>query len=595
MAASQHGAETMKISEISRRGDRAIALLTTLAAMVVVMMLMGAFFANWRSYISLNRYSTEKQVCREALRSLADGCRFQLEGERRWGTESGREGDAMEFFNNGDVVLALRPVPASEVSEDFEGMSGIAYFEGETAGSNVRIAIAVVNNLDNELPLTSQGVGPKACRLQFRVRYGGYTEKVELTLRRAGFFDSTVLASKKIEIDADNVNFSSMDPLRNQIRSESEIYLPDTKDLKFTPADEALTVETGTVWSKEEIYINKDGQASKLRDAAERTGADFLPRAPSYYKIPELRKSDIDYETDKPVIALGSVHYGFQEISVEYEDTRENKYTRKIKTVMAYSSTPSGGAEMSKFHFLTTPLDAPDADDPEPDDYVPNLETVKVNGLKGIPEALPEFTLDDFGCDLGANQLTLLAGPDYRVSGDFQLSNGSLVFLDEAADPENPIEGYLSVDRDIAISGQIINGGKIVAGRDVFLSPFDLRVDKLDEASDIAIYAGNDVIIQPAFSNEDRSDARRYFVFKGLVYAGRDFKFLSSVRRGGTEYQFDRKLYIEGALVAKSGEVLIRGNESVELKYNRDFLDDLLENPVEKDVVQLEVLAWRPL
>lgn len=586
----------MRIPTIFRRDERAIALITTLAAMVVVMMLMGAFFANWQSYISLNRYSSEKQACREALSSLADGCRFQLEGERRWGAEPGKVSDAVEFRNGvGEVILALRPLPEGEAVTEFEGLSGISFFEGETAGSNVRIALSVVNNLDNELPLTSQNVGPKACRLQFMVKYGGYTEKVEVTLRRAGFFDSTVLASKKIEIDADKVNFSSTDPLRNQIRSESEIFLPDTPNLKFTPADDALTVETGTVWSKEDIYIYGNRQASKLRAAAEDTGADFLPNAPSYYKIPELRKSDIDYETDKPIIHLPSSHYGFREIEVTYQDTRGNSYTREVKAVMSYAATSGGAGDLTKFHYLSDPLTAPDATDPEPDDYVPNYETVTYNDIVGKGEAEAKFELDDFGCDLDANQISLSAGPDYRVSGDFGLSDGSLVFIDAAADPENPVEGYLSVDRDLSISGQIINGGKIVAGRNVHLSPFDLRVDKLDEASDVAIYAGNDVIVRPPFSDEGRADARRYFVFKGLVYAGNDFKFLSSVIRNGTVYQFDRKLYIEGALVAKRGEVVIKGNESVELKYNRDFLDDLLENPLEKDVVQLEVLAWRPL
>ncbi len=586
----------MKIPSITRRGTRAIALITTLAAMVVVMMLMGAFFSNWQSYISLNRYSAEKLACREALTSLADGCRFQLEGERRWGAEPGKESDAIELRNaSGDIVLALRPLPEGEVSSEFEGLTGISFFEGETAGSHVRIALSVVNNLDNELPLTSQNVGPKACRLQFMVKYGGYVERVEVTLRRAGFFDSTVLASKKIEIDADKVNFSSTDPLRNQIRSESEIYLPDTPNLKFTPADDAITVEKGTVWSKDDIYIHGSSNADKLRRAAEDTGADFLPNAPSYYKIPELRKSDIDYETDKPITHLAAGHYGFREISVTYQDIRGNTYTREVKAVLSYAATSGGAGDLAKFHYLRTPLLDPDADDPDPDGYQPDFSTVTYGGLVGEGEPSAEFQIDDFGCDLNANQLSLPAGPDFRVGGDLGISDGSLVFIDAAADPENPIEGYLSVDRDLSISGQIVNGGKIVAGRNVLLSPFDLRVDKLDEASDIAIYAGNDVIVQPPFSDEGRADARRYFVFKGLVYAGKDFKFLSSVVRNGTVYQFDRKLYIEGALVAKRGEVVIKGNESVELKYNRDFLDDLLENPLEKDVVQLEVLAWRPL
>lgn len=580
-----------------RQRDRAIALVTTLSALAVVVMLLGAFFINWQSHISMSRYSAEKKDCAEALSSLADACRFQLEGQRDWGKVAGAAEDEIAFNSrSGDPLLVLRPVsPDTDRGEDFAGMSGLAYFQGESARTGVRIAMAIVNNLDNDLPLAAQRVGAKSCRLQFRVRKGAYTEWVEVTLRRAGFFDSTVLASKKIDIDADKVEFSSLDPLRNQIRSESEIYLPDTPLLKFTPAEGALTAETGTVWSKEDIHIGGVKTPAKLQAAAEATGADFLPKAPSYYKIPELRKRDIDYETGRPVVHLAPANYAFEKkLPVTYLDTRGNSYTRTVSAVLVYGTGDS--PVLGEFHFLSTGLDIPDETDPEPDEYTPRLDTVTYSGVVGVVTD-PKFTLDSFDCDMSTGTLSLDAGSEYRVAGDLGISGGDLVFVDEVADPDNPIEGFLSVDRDFSIGGQISNGGKIVAGRNVRLSPYDVRVDKRDEASDIAIFAGNDVLISPPFvtDSETRQDASRYFVFKGLVYAGNDFKFLSSLVRNGSTYQFDRKLYIEGALVAKRGEVIIKGNESVELKYNREFLDDLLENPQDRGVVQLEVLAWRPL
>ena len=583
---------------MNRQRERAIALVTTLAALAVVIMLMGAFFLNWQSHIAMSRYSAEKKDCGEALSSLADACRFQLEGNRDWGKVAGAETDAMEFLSrSGEPLLILEPMSAEgELGDDFQGMSGLAFFSGESRQTGVKIALAIVNNLDNRLPMLDQRVGAKACRIQIRVRKGGYTEWVEVTLRRAGFFDSTVLASKKIEIDADRVEFSSADPLRNQIRSESEIFLPDTPLLKFTPAEDALTAETGTVWSKDDIHIGGDSGEQKRRGAAETTGADFFPNAPSYYKIPELRKSDIDYESGKPTVNLASANYMFNDKqSITFKDTRGNEYTREIRAVLVYQTADQTWGPLSKFHFLQDPLNSPDPSDPDPDAYAPDLNTVVIEGVTGIPETDPEFELDGIDCDLSANKFTLDARPEYRVSGDFGIVNGSLEFTDVAADPTNPVEGFLSVDRDLSINGQIYNGGKLVAGRNVYLSPYDVKVDKLEETSDIAIFAGNDVIVRPTFTDEDPHDAQRYFVFKGLVYAGNDFKFLSSLVRNGTTYQFDRKLYIEGALVAKRGEVQIKGNETVELRYNREFLDDLLENPQDRGVVQLEVLAWRPL
>ncbi len=581
-----------------RHKDRAIALVTTLTALVVVIMLVGAFFINWQSHIAMSRYSAEKKACAQALSSLADACRFQLEGKRDWGKVAGAEDDAMEFNSGpGSPLLALRPVAADAPrGEDFAGMWGLAYFEGESARTDVKIALSIVNNLDNELPLSARRVGAKSCRLQIRVRKGSYSEWVEVTLRRAGFFDSTVLANKKIEIVADTVKFSSADPLRNQIRSESEIYLPDTLLLEFEPADDNLTAETGTVWSKEDIHIGGIKDPAKLLEAAEHTGADFLPNAPSYYRIPELRKSDVDYETGKPVIHIAPANYVFEKnLAVKYSDTRGRTYNRTVSAVLVYGAGDS--PVLGEFHFLADQLMIPDEEDTEPEEYVPQLNTVVYDEVTGIAEPEPEFGLDSFICDMSTNSLSLDAVPEYRVAGDLSISGGDLVFVDEVADPDNPVEGFLSVERDFGITGQISNGGKIVAGRNVSLSPHDVRLDKRDKTSDIAIFAGKDVLISPPYSSDPgmRQDSHRYFVFKGLVYAGNDFRFLSSVEQGGTTYQFDRKLYIEGAVVAKGGEVLIRGSETVELKYNREFLDDLLENPQDRDVVQLEVLAWRPL
>jgi hypothetical protein len=202
---------------------------------------------------------------------------------------------------------------------------------------------------------------------------------------------------------------------------------------------------------------------------------------------------------------------------------------------------------------------------------------------------------------------------DYRVRtqgglpGDFKvysldLSAAELSFKDNDPDPDNPQEGLLSCERDIYLEGYVSNCGRLLAARDVQLSPRDVTVDNLEDADDLAVFGGRDVKIVPLFHGDEavRTDATRFFVFKGLVYAEHDFAFRSSVQAAdefGNPFtaEFNRKLFVEGALVARQGDVFIQGNESVELRYHREYLDDLMEKSFEGDTVQLEELSWRPI
>ena len=104
-----------------RQRDRAIALVTTLSALAVVVMLLGAFFINWQSHISMSRYSAEKKDCAEALSSLADACRFQLEGQRDWGKVAGAAEDD-DGVERGAVAGTFSPTAAEALSPERKGI-----------------------------------------------------------------------------------------------------------------------------------------------------------------------------------------------------------------------------------------------------------------------------------------------------------------------------------------------------------------------------------------------------------------------------------------------------------------------------------------
>ena len=615
---------------MSRRRDRAIALITTMAALVVVTMLIGAFLATRQSLIALSRVSTEQQACRDTLRSLANFCRFRLEGNDRWGLVPGDAADSVEFRDRSEVVFRLTALTQAEAAAkpEFDGLLGLAFFEGTAPRAGVTVQLAVANNLDNKEANDAVGVAAKSCALRFRANRGANSERIEVVLRKAAFFDSTVAASGEIEILADNINFSSMDPLRNQIRSKSKIILPDTPDIKFSPHTDVQTPEKGTVWAQKEIQIGEVTSGSvrddKLREAALITGGEFLPNAPTRYSVPELKKEDLDADESKPNQWLQPVVYEFKYDTVYYKDMDGNERSRKLHLLVISEPNPNElrSDQFVEFHFAKDALLEPlDLINPQPLDHVADPLTVYME-VGSMAEHKFGTPSEDGTLEIEGGTITMQAESrdrprvqfnaevNYRVKalggvpGDLEIRSvgveaTSIEFKDNDPDPDFPQEGFISVERDLVVEGFVENCGRLLAGRDVQLMPRDVTVDKLEDTNDLAVFGGRDVNIVPLFNGDEamRADSRRYFAFRGLVYAENNFSFRSSVfvPQGREELQFNRKLFVEGALVARRGEVYIQGNESVELKYNREFLDDLMEKSFEEDQAQLEELSWRPL
>lgn len=593
---------------------RAIALLTTMASVVVIIMLVGAFLATRQSLIAMTRLSTEQQACQDALRSLAVFCRFQMEGQEHWGRVPGRPDDQVEFQQAGKTVFVLTPLSAPQAQGDpnFSGLPGRAYFAGKGSLPDITFQIGVSNNLEGKVE--SGGIPPKTCRLALRARLGETVETVEVTVRRAAFFDSTVAASGEIQIRSDSIRFSSSDPLRNQIRSQGEIRLPPIRDIEFVPHPDVQTPEKGTVWSKDEILIDDVFSEDLLREAAEETGGEFLPKAPTRYSVPQLRKRDFEPDettSPKPILKLPPVAYRGSTVAISYQDETGKEWERKIPALLICEPDRDGvTGQILEFHFSEAALLEPLEPD-EPLDHTPDPNTVVMKTgpaesdvMMGVPSESGTVGIEGGAATLPATSeqglaFEFAAEQDYRVEGSFQiwsvdLPPASVLFKDNDPDPEHPEEGLLSVDQDLVIEGYLSNCGRLLAGRDVSLIPVDVAIGDLEKTRNVAVLAGRDVLIHPLESGYT-NDSNRFFAFKGLVYAENNFSFLSSRNTITPEKVTNRRLYVEGALVARRGEVQIYGSESVELKYNREYLDDLLERSFEDNMVQLEEISWRPL
>jgi hypothetical protein len=611
-----------------RHALKGIALVTTLAAFVVITMLVVAFLAAQRSQQRMSGLSVEKRACQEAARSVADFCRFHLEETESWARlAAGQVLDPVEYTDlAGNTVFSMQPVTAVAASAkpEFAGLTGEAFFEGRMVAEGVDVQVAITNNLANNAAHSSENVGPKACLLKIRAGRGATSETVEVLLRKASFFDSTIASTGQIRIEADQIDFASNDRLRNQIRSKADIALPKYQDIVFTPHPDSQTSERGTVWAAGNISVDGDSSEGTLKAAADATGGEFLPLAPTHYEIPRLKRTDLDSRSPKPKVILEPGEYLFSKATIEFKDFDGGVHEQEITVLGVYVDQ-----SLVEFHFLETDLaieedplvtptpsvtPTPPVATPTPavtatplPGPVPDPSTVVLGDLSGIPEPTPEFYLGGFKMVIGGQgtgDFILGAESEYVVEGSLALGGGTarypanLIFEDNDPDPDNPQEGSLSVGGDLTVGASIANCGKLLAENDVILSPRDVRLDKLEEETDIAIFAGRDVTIAPMFEGDEalRNATNRVFVFRGVLYAERDFKFVSSFVRGDDALEeYNRQLLVEGSVVARSGSVLIRGNEKVQVKYNREFLDDLLEKSKEDNKVQLEELSWRPL
>ncbi len=623
MGTRQHS--TKALGDRSMRKDqKGIALFTVMAAVVVVMMMLGAFLTSHQSQLALNATSRERQACRDALDSVAQFCRFRLEDDSAWLRVTTSNFSQQTYSDpNGQPIFLFQEVDPNQFSSrpELARLGGRTILEGRVVASGVDFRVSVVNNLAFKTADSIHQVPAESCRLRIQALYGRTSESAEIVLRNAAYFSSTVAASGDIEVEADSVTFASSDPLRNQIRSLSDIKLPDTPDLQFQPDAANQRAEKGTVWAYGDIEIDQDSSNQKLLQATTQTGGEFIPDARTAYSVPELNKRDVGGDLAFRIangqapnaLELAPARYVFCEADVEFKDTDGMDRTKTIKTL--FQSTPGNLPQndtFDAFHFMESDLLDPNTP------YTPDPTTVAlVNGPNGGPAFGTPHPPDPNGDPIfqltngpqvqlgGGGALVLPADREILVRGDFSVGTDdptnlpTLTFYDPdplLPDPNNPDRGHLEVERDLGLAAYVSNGGKLIAGRDVAISPKEIEVNA-NETEDLAIYAGQDVTIQPLFvTNQGYLDDRnKKYVFRGLVYAQNDFNFLSSIDRNGTTVDYNRKLEVEGALVARNGAVKIQGNEDIMLRYNPDFLDDLLEKNFQETHSQVEEISWRPL
>lgn len=610
----------------ARKKTRAMALLVLLMVSVLCMMMLAAFLGSNRTYLQLFNRGVSDDIMSDATRTLSDFARCELEKNKTWGLPFAK--NKADGFA-GDLRWYEHRVPSEAETGILTG----------TLPNGLVFRMDVVNNLRGTE--TKKGVEPKACNLKVAVYDNPrhvdlvaqpkalldnpgefpFAGGCRLTYRNAALFDSGVLASTGIALHAGNLSFLSKDPVRNQIRSNSHIIMPeatkkpDNYDFGFLRETTPDTFERytprgydGTVWAKDDIVFDDDAglDEDKIQSASEITNAHFIPKARTQNDIPELSPEDIKVANDdsKRLEAggyrfskrwvqynvAGGVGTGMKEIPVL--EQRRDVDSDDLPDVFYYLKNDLWGADQSSTKLFKKVGNSYVAED------VPHVAREAADDADTFE--LWDVDGDPTGLVVDLSSRTMLVKPDavVDVPGDFSVTSQG----DADQEYVQPVKlilgkkgkmGTIRAQGGIRVDGYVSGKGSLISDEDVVMRPNDVDV-KTDVTSDLAIYAKRDVIILDEMNSADSKNVS----FKGLVYAGRNFHFRS-----------DTNLNVEGAIVAREGHVYLvagtttldaKGNlidpigrHSLNVTYNPDYLDSLLNTAVQ-DRTKVELMAWRP-
>jgi hypothetical protein len=598
---------------------RGFALIATLGAVSLALLLLGAFLQSNRAFFTLTRLDQDRQACHEALLSVSEYLRFKFEEERGWGNDTW-DGKELVPLSGSRVLFSLQKIEPGSSFEG-QGLVGHRHLLGPDPEHDAEIHIAFSNNLqgdigletqafDSEGGVTTEEVPAKSCIVRISATKGGHTERAEIALRRAAFFDSTLASSDGIDIvvrgysdDSDAVVFNSRDPVRNQIRSGQDINLPNRNLLSFRNNESDTPPTKGTVWSKKDVYFADSKEAEDIQAAVEQHSIEVVDQAKNHYNVPELSADDIEVgESEANTLTLSSRKYIFTQAEVAFDRPGNTSHQLQLRVLKEVDPVTN---EVIRFHYNENDINS----------VAGTVRIIPAEGeaghipadLRGTPQGDDEFRIDndkikvqmrgeDFDEDgvisRGYTEPRMVLPKAAKVdSGNFQVFADDYNLVPTISFGENESRGYLSVDGDIALEGYIKGGGKILSREgSVHLFPNDVDVET-DQRTELAVFAKENVLIAPPNNesvNETSEVGTSEFYFRGLVYAGKNFAFRTS-------QGYDRRLTVEGAVVARDGKIEIESQAGVRLIYNPKYLDDFLEKKALERKVQVEELSWRPI
>ena len=592
------------------RRSRGIALFTVLLVSGVLILMLTSFVKLNRQHLSVLKNDLHHVAASEAARSVMEYGVYKLEQNRYWGGE--------RFKGKKD--------PDTRGILEIKEVRNTHRVEGKVLQSGAEFTLDILNNIDGSAPV--DGVAKGHCRLRIQSTLAGATVNREVVMTTAPLFDGAVVASDRIDIDANSLTLSSTDPMRNRMRSKKAIAVPDYRSgsFKFNPADSAT--ERGILWAKRGITSGGRDLSDPdiAQDASARTGGQFLPKADTHYDVYDLQLSEV--RSTKHSVKVDSGLYVFGRRKVAYTGDMGTEYTyvpvveRRDWAIDADGNKTQGNVREMWYMPDSLPQDAQDW-------RIGLWGDIPNEGLHAEPDG--HFALDDGvfvhfnsldpsrGDAAGPPEIVINSDVNLEVDGDFGVASASgrynptIIFRDPETGAVsedkhgNVVSGSITAHAangkpgSIYIEGKIEGNGKLLAEGDVTLKHTYAKVDS-DKKSDLSIFAGGSVAIKPQeakwldqhteFTGWEKG-ADGTTAFRGLVFARENVTIEADKSRGNSEGKRE-DVYIEGAVVARNGSVQVRNANRVDFRYNPEYLDSML-TPSRESRVRLERVVFKEI
>lgn len=595
---------------IRRRG---IALAMVLTMLCVLTLLTTAFVAINHSNFGLLAASADQEAATRACYNAYAFAHYALENNKSWGVNflTNPPGETADVSSEMDIeVLDERTLRGTLKNED-GALTGVTF------------TLTVINNLRPGGGVVTipgfRSVRPESIYLHIVGNSSGLQRRLETVFAAPPLYDSSALANGVIDIEArTGLVFDSLDRYRNTVRANSDIYLPDgvaAPRVRFDwTADPSLNAlpRKGLLWSNGAIHAGSydlsDPSRAFHRGVFERNSKGFLANnAAKNNNIYDLAFDDFKMYDTTPQVDIKPGEYVFTAVTytVNYD------YPTELGIVNT-SQAVSYPALVRKVGGVSQEMWVKDGTVPAAGTSMPGVDGSVIRSITPDRTAGVEHQLADGIIrlrDIAVNPATLpggtsasidIEGADFNVGADTILNVvGDFAMTSEVGTAPGPgrsrdVEAKLHLGFDLGGTpaarnlGAIKATGKItvreVDGNGALVAGQDLTMQAGGQVSTdphigIALYGGRDVIMDAAgMADEDASavDSK----FKGLVYAGRNFE----MRKPPDEVTVPTSVDIEGALVARNGNLIIQDSTNVKLTYNPAFLTKIVKDRPDEDV-----------
>ena len=616
---------------------RGIALFLVLITTAIVVALVGFFVAVNEQNLQNYKVQMSQTRALQAAQSGFSYVRYLLEKDRTWAFDRFQPSDPPLPYVNG---LNASPVSNTRTIKgellDSQGQPTGESFEALILNNSAQLGVSAPKDFSEgfvggKVTMTLPG---DTVLVRIQGRCGSFQKTVEVNLVGGPLYDSAATSLNAVDLSGNSkLTVASKDIMRNWLRSNKNITFqdfvnsPSTVKFEFRDQNGApLTTNSPSrsmIWAKGDINLldkavgspTSDPSGQLLAAASQKSGAILTPRSSLNRQIYDLKLEDLKQPSENPPYVLpgGAFDFAIRKFEAKYTysvpspDGDIPKDAKTIAYVPYLTWTDKSGNEMAWYDNSQSAIYP--AGIPEDAKNV-KLEKITNDKDQDVGQALPginvspkstlqvptsesplAFKFDGLAFELDGTRALKIDGdfhigaPKYgKSTGNLQtsLQRPTIKFSSDAG--QAPAFLY-SDNGNIEIQGTVKGRGGIAAAKgnvSVYAgTATNLQAGTKDS---LVLYSGKDVTLN--------ADANSNINFRGLIYGDRNINF-TALNPDGSKGTLNR-LSVEGAVVARSGNLDLKQSQDLDLTYNPAYLTQFTKG-LRKNRNSLKVTNWRVL